>query len=165
MNIRRLSAADAPSYRELRLEALINDADAFGASIEDVQKSPLSKTADRLAGANALTFGAFLHGKLVGNVTLARETGAKSQHRASVYAVYVTPAARGKGIARNLMQKLIDAAREIEELEQLYLAVSSGNTAALALYEALGFKKYGVDVHAMKTQGRYIDEELMVKFL
>lgn len=165
MEIRKLSAADAGNYRELRLEALANDADAFGASLEDAQKAPLSKMAGRLAGADAMTFGAFLNGRLVGNVTLSRDTGTKLLHRASVYAVYVTPSARGQDIAHRLMQKLIEAACATEEIEQLYLAVSSGNTAALKLYQKLGFEKYGIDVRAMKTGGRYIDEELMVKFL
>ncbi len=165
MEIRKLSAEDASVYRELRIEALINDGDAFGASIEDTLNAPLSKTADRLSGEHAMTFGAFLDDKLVGNVTLSREKGAKYEHRASVYAVYVTPDARGKGVANNLMQKLIDAASEMKEVEQLHLAVSTGNAPALALYESFGFKKYGVEVHAMKTEGRYIDEELMVKFL
>ena len=165
MEIRKLTVADAAGYRALRLEALAHDGDAFGASLEDAQNAPLSKTADRLNGANAKTFGAFLEGKLVGNVTLSRDTGTKLLHRASVYAVYVTPSARGKGIARRLMQELIEAACATEEIEQLYLAVSCGNTAAMKLYENLGFKKYGIDVRAMKINGRYIDEELMVKFL
>jgi ribosomal protein S18 acetylase RimI-like enzyme len=165
MEIRKLTAADAMDYRALRLEALANDGDAFGASLEDAQRAPLSKTADRLAGTDAMTFGAFLEGKLVGNVTLARDTGTKLRHRASVYAVYVTASARGRGIAYRLMQELIAAAGAIEEIEQLYLAVSSGNTAALKLYKNLGFEKYGIDVRAMKIGGRYVDEELMVKFL
>ncbi|HSP22452.1 MAG TPA: GNAT family N-acetyltransferase [Planococcus sp. (in: firmicutes)] len=165
MEIRKLSAADAENYRELRLEALANDADAFGASLEDAQKAPLPKTADRLASADAMTFGAFVNGQLVGNVTLSRDTGTKLLHRASVYAVYVTRSARGQGIAHRLMQELIEAAYATEEIEQLYLAVSSGNIAALKLYENLGFEKYGIDVRAMKIGGRYIDEELMVKFL
>jgi ribosomal protein S18 acetylase RimI-like enzyme len=165
MEIRKLAAADAAAYRKLRLEALALNEDAFGASLEDTLKMPLSKTADRLSGVHASTFGAFLNGELVGNVTLSRETGAKLLHRASVYAVYVTPAARGKGIARHLMAQLIETAVASKEIEQLYLAVSSGNAPALKLYENLGFEKYGVDVRAMKIDGRYIDEELMVKFL
>lgn len=165
MEIRKLAAADAAAYRTLRLEALEQDADAFGASLEDALKAPVSQTADKLSSSHASTFGAFLNGELVGNVTLSRETGAKLLHRASVYAVYVTRSARGRGIARHLMEELIEAAVASKEIEQLYLAVSRGNAPALKLYENLGFEKYGIDVRAMKTGSRYIDEELMVKFL
>lgn len=93
------------------------------------------------------------------------ETGAKFRHRASVYAVYVTPSARGKSIARQLMETLIDYAKQHDEIEQLYLMVTSTNIPAVRLYGHLGFLKYGVDLRSMKTEGRYLDEDLMVKFL
>lgn len=165
MNIRKLDAKDAAEYRVLRIEALTNDPDAFGASLEDAQKAPLAKTENRLSDSTAVTFGAFDEGKLVGNVTLSMETGLKFRHRASVYAVYVTPSARGKGVARRLMEELIDYAKKHAYVEQLYLMVTSTNTPAVNLYNHLGFLKYGVDLRSMKTEGRYIDEDLMVKFL
>lgn len=165
MIIRQLDAKDAAMYRTLRIEALTNDPDAFGASLEDALKAPLQKTENRLSDKTAVTFGAFEEEKLVGNVTLSMETGSKSRHRASVYAVYVTPSARSKGIARQLMETLIEFADQHSEIEQLYLMVTSTNMAAVALYGHLGFLKYGVDLRSMKTEGRYIDEDLMVKFL
>lgn len=165
MNIRKLDARDAAEYRELRIEALTNDPDAFGASLADALEAPLAKTESRLSDESAVTFGAFEEGKLVGNVTLSMETGLKFRHRASVYAVYVAPSARGKGVARRLMEELIAYAKGHDQVEQLYLMVTSTNTPAVKLYNHLGFLKYGVDLRSMKTEGRYIDEDLMVKFL
>lgn len=165
MEIRTLDAKDAARYRALRIEALTNDPDAFGASLEDALKAPLEKTENRLSAETSVTFGAFEADELVGNVTLAWETGSKSRHRASVYAVYVTPSARGKGVARILMETLIGFAEQHDEIEQLYLMVTSTNLPAVKLYGHLGFLKYGMDLRSMKTEGRYIDEDLMVKFL
>jgi RimJ/RimL family protein N-acetyltransferase len=45
------------------------------------------------------------------------------------------------------------------------LAVVSENEAALRLYEAVGFVEYGYEKRALKQDGRYFDEVLMVKFL
>lgn len=165
VEIRKLSAADAAIYRKLRLEALKLNGDAFSSSLEDAEKAPVEKTESNLANVHATTLGAFLDGQLVGNVTLSKETGKKTMHRAWVVGVYVTPAARGKGVAHLLMDKLIQAARESSEIEQLRLGVSTGNSAALNLYRSLGFLKYGTEVRSLKIGDRYIDEELMVKFL
>lgn len=165
MEIRQLGPEDAAEYRTLRIEALTNDPDAFGATLQDALDAPLQKTVSRLSDKAAATFGAFDEGKLVGNVTLAMDTGTKTRHRGSVYAVYVTPSARGKGVARRLLETLIGFAKQQEEIEQLYLMVNSANVPAVKLYGHLGFLKYGVDLRSMKAEGRYIDEDLMVKFI
>jgi RimJ/RimL family protein N-acetyltransferase len=45
------------------------------------------------------------------------------------------------------------------------LTVVSENEAARRLYEAMGFVAYGHEKRALKHDGRYYDEVLMVKFL
>ncbi|MCP2036299.1 ribosomal protein S18 acetylase RimI-like enzyme [Planomicrobium sp. HSC-17F08] len=165
MDIRELTAEDAASYRELRIEALTNNPDAFGSVLEDALQKPVETTAESLASQLAVTFGAFWEGQLVGNVTLLREAGKKMKHRANVVAVYVTPRARGNGVASRLMEELLDYANEWEGIEQLYLAVSSNNRSAIGLYQRFGFEKYGTEYRAMKSGDEYTDEDLMVKFL
>ena len=49
--------------------------------------------------------------------------------------------------------------------EQLPLDVCDINRAAHALYLAAGFVEYGRAPQALKHEGRYEDEILMVKFL
>jgi ribosomal protein S18 acetylase RimI-like enzyme len=165
MDIRELASADAAVYRELRLEALENEPDAFSAVLEDALQKPLQATADSLASGSAVTFGAFAEGRLAGNMTLLRETGKKLRHRAYVLAVYVTPGARRNGVAARLMEELLDYAHEWEGVEQLYLSVASHNHSAIQLYQRFGFEKYGTEYRAMKTENGYVDEDLMVKFL
>ncbi|MDN7244000.1 GNAT family N-acetyltransferase [Planococcus shenhongbingii] len=165
MDIRELNPKDAAIYRELRIEALTQSPDAFSSTLEDALLKPLQATADNLAAESAVTFGAFLNGQLVGNMTLLRETGKKLKHRANVLAVYVTPKARGKGIASQLMDELVEYAKECGGIEQLYLTVVSSNHSAIQLYEQYGFEKYGTEYRSMKTDNGYVDEDLMVKFL
>jgi len=45
------------------------------------------------------------------------------------------------------------------------LTVVSENEAARRLYNALGFVEYGCERRALKQDGRYYDEVLMVNFL
>ncbi|WP_251047406.1 GNAT family N-acetyltransferase [Planococcus sp. ISL-110] len=149
----------------MRIEALRDSPDAFSTRLEDAIKRPVNKTAEILALKNAVTFGAFNAGKLLGNVKLVRNTAPKLEHRASVVAVYVTPIARGKGLARRLVVELLQYAAKWQGLERLDLMVASENLPAIALYGHFGFEKYGTEIKSMKTPGKYIDEDLMVKFI
>ena len=63
------------------------------------------------------------------------------------------------------MDALIEHAKSLEGLEQLYLAVVTDNESAIELYKRSGFEKYGTEYRSMKVESRYIDEDLMVKFL
>ena len=49
--------------------------------------------------------------------------------------------------------------------KSVQLTVVSENEAARRLYEAMGFVEYGHEKRALKHDGRYYDEVLMVKFL
>lgn len=165
MEIRILGVEDAIAYRALRLEALRTDPDAFATKLEDAINRPLQATKDNLSLENAVTFGAFDKGELIGNVTLSRQTSSKMNHRASILAVYVAREARGKGVGKRLMEELLAYAKKWDGLEKLDLMVASHNHSAKRLYANLGFATYGVEKMAMKTAEKYIDEDLMVKFL
>jgi ribosomal protein S18 acetylase RimI-like enzyme len=62
---------------------------------------------------------------------------------ADVEKVAVSAAAQGHGLGRRLMTALIGAAREAG-IEVLTLDLRADNTRAAALYESLGFERYGV---------------------
>ena len=66
--IRRLAAADAAAYRELRLEALRTHPESFGASWEDESSRPVTWFVERLQGN--VVFGGTLDG-----VTLMGDRG------------------------------------------------------------------------------------------
>ncbi|MDQ0427511.1 RimJ/RimL family protein N-acetyltransferase [Planomicrobium stackebrandtii] len=165
MEIRKLDVKDAQVYYDLRIEALKDSPDAFATRLEDAIKRPVDITAKNLALKHAVTFGAFKDGNLLGNVTLVRNTAPKLDHRATVVAVYVTPRARGNGLASRLMKELLHYASNWQGLERIDLMVASENLPAIALYEQMDFEKYGTEIKAMKTPEKYIDENLMVKFL
>ncbi|AQQ53545.1 GNAT family N-acetyltransferase [Planococcus lenghuensis] len=164
MEIRKLTAEDAERYFELRLEALRNDPETFASTLKDTEESPIEKFRDRLESPSSPTLGLFDNGRLIGNVTVRKETIPKMAHRATVLGMYVTPQKRGNGAGRMLVDAACALAADMAA-EQVYLAVVSTNEAAKNLYARCGFRVFGIDRHAMKHDGRYIDEDLMVKFL
>ncbi|MER3484256.1 MAG: GNAT family N-acetyltransferase [Meiothermus sp.] len=161
MEIRVLDERDAEVYRELRLEAL-----AFGQSYAEYSAKTPEEVVRQLAPVEGhkFTLGA-LQDRLVGAVTLVRYELPKFHHTAAVYAVYVTPASRGRGISKRLMQALIERAQTFEGLEQLVLAVSTHQEAARKLYRSLGFEVWGLEKNALKVGETYTDFEHMVLWL
>lgn len=166
MAIRLLTEKDAQAYRDLRLEALQKNPEAFAAIFEDEQKNSIEYYRNRLKRNEFWTYGYFDQNELVGIVTLIREQGPKLRHRSTIVAMYVTKKVRKRGIGKELMQVSIQQAREIDGIEQIYLSVVTTNISAISLYQALGFEIYGTEKRALKTNdGSYWDEHHMALYL
>jgi len=157
VQIRRLMPADAARYRELRLEGLRCNPEAFGSTYETESVQPLSSFSKRLAGS--AVFGAFRGAELLGIAGFAVRNGLKEAHKGLLWGMYVRPDARKAGVGRRLVEAVIDFARQRVEL--LQLSVVSDNEQARRLYASLGFVEYGVEMHSLKQHGRYYDEILM----
>ncbi|WP_226683250.1 GNAT family N-acetyltransferase [Sutcliffiella horikoshii] len=162
MIIRHLTPTDAESYRTIRLEALKNKPEAFSSSYEDEVDFTVEKYRNRFSNDHTYTFGAFKGENLVGTVTLLCETKKKIKHRATIVAMYVMPNQRKLGVGKALMNVAINKAKELKEIEQVYLTVTASNEPAKRLYESLGFVTYGIDRNGLKIDDTYFDEELMV---
>ncbi|GEM47413.1 GNAT family N-acetyltransferase [Deinococcus cellulosilyticus] len=162
--IRVLNASDAPIYRELRLQALTHDPNAFLVDPDQYRQMPLETIEGQLSSEEdgKFTLGAFLDEKLVGMCTFIRESHPKIRHKGKVVAVYVAPEARGQGVARKLMETLIERVRSYGDVEQIQLGVSHTQVAAQKLYTRLGFEIFGIEKQAVKQNGEYLDEEWRV---
>lgn len=160
-SIRPLTAADAPAYRALRLSALAEAPHAFGASYEDEAARSLEIIARRLeTGPANCVFGAFVGSEMVGTAGfIIPNASAKSRHKGLLVGVYVAPACRGRAIARGLVQRVIDHARNHVILIQA--AVGLDNTKARGVYDDLGFREYGLERKALLVNGTYVDEALL----
>ena len=161
IEVRRLGGADVELYRGLRLESLRESPEAFGATLESALARPESWW--RKSVKNDFILGAFLSGALAGMVRISRKEGPKDRHKAGLTGFYVRVQARRSGVARALLRAAEAHAGVFAE--QLLLDVAASNRAAHALYASCGFAEYGRAPKALKYDGRYEDEILMVKFL
>ena len=141
-SVSKLQPADWGRYRELRLRSLREDPDAFwntseeevGLKEEDWRKRLLENP----------TYVAVLGGEDVGAAT-----GCPHYDRdgaAALVGMWVAPLARGRGLACALIEEVIAWARE-EGFPHLFLDVADENTAAIKLYERMGFAPTGVKNH------------------
>lgn len=167
--IRPLDAADAPAYHALRLRALHEHPESFSQSYEAQIATPIADVAERLRAAaeapHDFILGVFVNGALSGMMGFRRERSAKRRHKAEIWGVYVAAEAQGRGLGRRMMRDAIDRAARMPGLEQINLAVVSGNTAARRLYLSLGFEPYGLERRAVFVNGRHLDDEFMALFL
>jgi ribosomal protein S18 acetylase RimI-like enzyme len=161
IQIRRLTPADAALYRDIRLEGLRCNPEAFGSTFEAETAKPLTFFSERLGGSAA--FGAFQDSELVGIAGLLIREGRKEAHKGLLVGMYVRPSARKAGVGRRLVETIVEFARHRVELIQL--SVVSDNEPARRLYEGLGFLEYGIERKALKQDGRYYDEVLMARDL
>jgi ribosomal protein S18 acetylase RimI-like enzyme len=162
LDLRRLTAADARAWRELRLEA-------FTLHPRDYRSTPAEEAAMDIAVLETIlarhaALGLFDGESLVGAGVLSLETRAKLAHRGEIRSIYVRAAYRRGGSGERLLKALIDEARG--KVATVFLTVSDGNGPALRLYTRLGFTPYAFEPRALKLEdGTFVDEIAMVRRL
>ena len=162
LEIRPFRPDEAGALRAIRLEALAAHPPAF-AERHDVA---LAMGGEDFAAALAegAVFGVWEGEACLGMAGLDRWRGSNVRHKAVIWGVYLSPAARGRGAGEALFQAMIDHARAIG-IEVLQLGVGDFNHHAQALYRRMGFVPFGLEPRAVKLHDRFIDEVLMALIL
>jgi RimJ/RimL family protein N-acetyltransferase len=166
IQIRACAQTDASAFRELRLEALRQNPEAFSADYATNEQASLSFWAERLshpaADPEQTIFFAVADGTLVGMCGIRRESSAKTRHSAIIWGVYLRPAWRGHQIGQRMIAACLDWA-ERQQVRIVKLGVVTTNTAAIRCYVQSGFTVYGVEPQAICYAGRCYDELLMAR--
>lgn len=122
----------------------------------------LAKTA---ASGDAAMICAVLDGCIVANAGLTPAAAAdKCRHRAE-FGISVQREFWGRGIGALLLSAALELARQAG-YEQVELDVVADNRRAIALYQRLGFVRFGTNPHGFRRRdGQYQALELMVCYL
>lgn len=153
MSARRLATTDAEAYVALRREMLLDAPWAYLASPGDDRASEVDTLVPQLESSDLALFGGFDEGgALVACAGLVRERPIKRHHIATLWGVYTTPRARGRGLARDVVKHAIEHARTLRSpaIAWVQLSVSDRSTGARALYESLGFVAWGTEPDAVR---------------
>ncbi|WP_354066977.1 GNAT family N-acetyltransferase [Bradyrhizobium sp. OAE829] len=98
LQIRRLQVSDAALYRDIRLEALQKNPEAFGSTFEKERAEPLSWFEARLGLADV--FAAFVDGTIAGIAGYSAQENLKQAHKGRLWTMYVRAAARNMGLGK-----------------------------------------------------------------
>lgn len=153
--VRPLVVADAPRYRALRLESLRRFPHSYRSDYGEALEQPLSWAEQRLATAGEYWFGAFDGEELVGALCLRTQQSPKVRHVATLAALAVDHRRHGQRVGSTLVAHLIEFARSLGYVRQINLTVSDGNARGERLYDAFGFKQFGLERDALALDGAY----------
>ena len=167
MDVRLLAEHDADDFVRLRLEALTREPRAFAREPAEALPWPPESVGARLRAVPEGNFavGAFEGTRMIGQAGFYRHEGGKLCHKGTIWGVYVTAEARGRGAARAMLTLMLSRLRDYRDLEQVLIDVATSQAAARRLYVALGFELFGLEKHALKVGDTYVDEEHRVLWL
>jgi ribosomal protein S18 acetylase RimI-like enzyme len=162
--LRKLGAEDRASFRMLRQLALTVDPGSFVMTAEEecaISRLNIEDALDQPGPANFFV-GAFEGSQLVGIAGLITSALHKISHTGTLTSVFVRPEYRRRGLGRLLVERVIQEATSVRSIR---LDVVAESKAAIALYESLGFRVYGVQEGAYRLGERTWDLLLMTRDL
>lgn len=136
-------------YKEIRVEAIKTNPEAFANILQDVLSDPdkkwqgfleLSKKLD----GELMLFALDDSDQVIGMLGAYWVQKPKLKHIGNVFGVFVKPEFRGKGIGTNMLMELIKELRKVPQLKKLKLEVVADEIPAIKLYKKVGFKEIGI---------------------
>lgn len=156
--IRRLTPDDADAYAALRVEMITLEPYAYLGVPGDDHVSDPETVRKHLSNPEHAFFGAFDAQTLVAAAGIYREPKRKRRHRAEIWGVYTTLAARGRGLSRALITECLNCARRWDGVAVVGLSACSRSTAAIAMYKSMGFTVWGEEPDATRVDGEPLAE-------
>ena len=152
-------------YKQIRLEMLLIDPQAFGSSYADVLQRPDSHWQNRLIEARAGEKSWLLFAKeeehLTGMIGAYR---AEESQVVDIISVFVRKEKRKLGVGSALMTAILAEVSKSGAFRKAVLGVNADQTAAVALYQRFGFKiigeKTGVQGDGNTYTGYIMEKEL-----
>ena len=144
VTVRRVRPEDAARVKAIRLEMLVDSPMAFLERIDEAAAKPHADHRARIAKVatdpDNAQFIAEEDGRIVGHA------GGWAPHGAAgltmIFAVYVTPARRGTGILKQIIDAVAEWSRAMGR-PRLELEVIVGNDRAVRAYRRIGFTDTG----------------------
>jgi ribosomal protein S18 acetylase RimI-like enzyme len=154
----RLAPDEWEAYKVLRLESLQDAPQAFGSTYDDNLARSETYWRGRLAEAQIGERGWLLFARV--DEQLVGMIGAYPTDEAAVVKIisaYVTPVYRSQGVARTLMDVLLQTLIQAGQFKRATLDVNQQQVAAVRLYERCGFESVRTQPVQMGDGQTYVE--------
>ena len=161
MECKILIPNDSEKYRAIRLESLLVTPDSFCTTFEREnargQLSSQKNIEDK--SENNFVVGCFEKDNLIGicGFYILPETN----DIGGLVQLYVKKEYQRKGIAKQLIKKVIEKAFLLDKVKKIQLGVLTENISVTKLYEDLGFREYDFQKDVLMKNKKFLDLVLM----
>jgi len=163
IEIKFLESIRWKEFKNLRLNALLNDSIAFGRSY-DYEKSFSHNYWKNLLKTNTFLF-VLINNKVVGMIGYKYYVhDDKLKHVAKIIGVYIDKDFRRMKLGQKLVHEMIKLIKK-NKFKKIKLEVIITQEAALNLYKKFGFKIVGKLKKELKINNYYYDELILEKLL
>ena len=142
------------------LLAIYNYEVEHGVSTFDLNKKDMRQWRegydDHMLG-NRFILTAEVDGKAVGYSSLSEYRSKEAYAATTELSVYVDTAYRGRGIAKELIRRTVEKARENGNVHTIVSVITGGNRASIELHKKLGFTHCGTICEVGEKFGRLLD--------
>lgn len=160
--VRTVAEADLPAILEIHNDAVLNTTAIWSVHPADLANR---RAVLQERQAKGYAFLAAVEGDaLLGYATFGDFRPHDGYFKTVEHSVYVHPAQHRRGIARTLLQPLIEAARASGK-HAMVGGIDAANAGSIALHEAFGFERVGLLPQVGYKFGRYLDLLFMQKIL
>lgn len=157
---------DWQDYKLIRIQTLIESPNAFGQTLTDLLYVADEEWKNRLSVIDETDYWIFfarVDGEVVG--MLIGRTGEDDPTIAKIYSVFVVEKFRRQGVARKLMETLLDRFIKAKKFKKVQLEVVTSQLPAINFYNQFGFsekEKVIKDLGDGRKQERWIMEKPLV---
>lgn len=165
VKIGRFSPEHWQDFKNIRLEALSSNPEAFSDTFENTLSYPDDFWIKRLSDPNNI----ILYAKVNDRVVAMMSGHLKEEPEgivSVVTGVFVNKSERGSSIGKKLMASLLEIIKNSHrKASKVKLWVNENQHPAISLYRSFGFKQVGKKEAALETPDGYVDELIMEKTL
>lgn len=138
--VKKLDKNDWGDYREIRLEALKNEPDAFGSDYSEYKNKEDSYWVDRLSLSGEENGRSFLCAVLDNNNFMSVGGAYQDENNEwNIIAIYTKKEFRGIGAGSLLLSRILEELKN-RGIKEVFLRVNVERAPAISLYKKFGFK-------------------------
>lgn len=160
ITIQVLTSQNWKMYKTIRLEALKSDPQAFGSSYEKESAFSDEKWQERLGDPTVCVLVAKENEIPVGMIGYHLKNNGENAH---LWGMFVASTYRGKGVGKQLLQKIIEMTKEKQSVRDISLDVNPDQVSAVKLYTSLGFQENGTREYLMGDGAEHILTTMVMK--